>query len=153
MRGRKPIPNVIQLIKGARNAVPEEIPVLDGVLFEPPAKMTDAQKSIWRDAIENAPKGLLRSLDRDLLKIWVVAADLHDQATQEVNTNGMLVKTSQGNLVQSPYLPIINKQAQIMMKAVSELGFSPTSRGRTTLAGGGQKEANKFSKHAARQRA
>lgn len=156
MQGRKPIPNVIQMMKGARGAVAEDesaAPALEGALFEPPATLTESQKVIWRAAVENAPKGLLRCLDTNLLKIWVVAADLHNQATDEVNKNGMLLKTEKGNFIQSPYLPIINKQAQIMMKAVSELGFSPTSRSRTTLAEGGKKETNKFSKHAVRQRA
>ena len=42
---------------------------------------------------------------------------------------------------QSPYLPIINRQAVIMIKAASEMGFSPVSRPRVYAAGaqpGGQ---------------
>jgi phage terminase small subunit len=32
--------------------------------------------------------------------------------------------------IQSPYLPVVNKQAQIMLKAAELLGFSPASRSR-----------------------
>ena len=35
--------------------------------------------------------------------------------------------------MQSPYLAIANKQAQIMTKAAIEMGFTPASRSRITL--------------------
>jgi phage terminase small subunit len=35
--------------------------------------------------------------------------------------------------VQSPYLSIINKQAQIMVKAAAEMGFTPSSRSRISV--------------------
>jgi hypothetical protein len=35
--------------------------------------------------------------------------------------------------LQSPYLAILNKQAQIMLKAGAELGFSPASRTRVQV--------------------
>jgi hypothetical protein len=35
--------------------------------------------------------------------------------------------------LQSPYLAILNKQAQIMLKAAAELGFSPSSRSRVQV--------------------
>jgi phage terminase small subunit len=35
--------------------------------------------------------------------------------------------------MQSPYLAIANKQAQIMTKAAVEMGFTPASRSRITL--------------------
>ncbi len=36
------------------------------------------------------------------------------------------------NILQSPYLAIANKQAQIMTKAAVEMGFTPASRSRIT---------------------
>lgn len=36
--------------------------------------------------------------------------------------------------IQSPYLPIVNTQAQIMVKAVEQLGFSPALRTRIQVA-------------------
>ena len=35
--------------------------------------------------------------------------------------------------MQSPYLPIVNKQAQIMLKSAAELGFTPVSRSRVSV--------------------
>jgi hypothetical protein len=40
---------------------------------------------------------------------------------------GILTKThSTGAPMQSPYLPIVNKQAQIMLRAAEQLGFTPS---------------------------
>ena len=35
----------------------------------------------------------------------------------------------------SPYLAIVNKQAQLMSRAAAEMGFTPASRSRVALAG------------------
>lgn len=155
MRGRKPDPTSLKLISGSRNIRddPEDEPIPAGALAEPPESMTDSQRVIWREAIENAPRGLLRRLDGQLLSIWVVAADMHEKASIEVQKYGMVVTTAkQGVAIQSPYLPIVNRQAEIMLRCASELGFSPTSRSRITLADGGKKDTNRFSNNAARRR-
>jgi Phage terminase, small subunit len=36
-------------------------------------------------------------------------------------------------LALSPYLPVVNKQAQIMLKAAEQLGFTPTARSRVQI--------------------
>jgi len=156
MKGRKPTPTALRLIAGNPSGRPmnkdEPEPLTE--LYAPPETMSPSQQAIWRHAIENAPKGLLRGLDSQLLSIWVVAADLHQTARQQIQTFGLMVKSpTQGIPMQSPYVPILNKQAEIMMKAASELGFSPTSRSRITLAGGGKQAVNRFSNNAAKRRA
>lgn len=156
MKGRKPLPTVVKLISRSqhlRDDIDDE-PIPPGVLIEPPTSITESQKKLWDDAIENAPRGLLRKLDGRLLYVWVVAADLHEMATREVNRFGMIVKSpKQGLPIQSPYLPIMNRQAEIMARYTAELGFSPTSRSRITLAGSGAKSTNRFSNNSARNRA
>lgn len=154
MRGRKPKPTVLKLVSGSKNIRKdiESEPMPEGDLHAPPESMTEKQKAIWRHAIENAPAGLLRTLDSPLLSIWVIASDMHYEAMLQVQKFGMVVKSpKQGIPVQSPYLPIINRQAEIMLRAASELGFTPTSRSRITL-GSGKKETNKFSNNAAKKR-
>jgi phage terminase small subunit len=41
-----------------------------------------------------------------------------------------MVKTPNGYLAQSPYMAILNKQAEIMLRIASEFGFTPASRSR-----------------------
>jgi len=155
MRGRKPHPTALTLIAGnpSRKKLPVAEPKPDGDLYAPPAWLTPDQQDIWRAAISNAPRGLLRQLDESLLTIWVVAADMHKQATLQVARFGMIVKSpTQGYPVQSPYLAVINRQAEIMLRVASELGFTPTSRSRITL-GDAAKETNRFSNNGTKRRA
>jgi phage terminase small subunit len=51
-----------------------------------------------------------------------------------VDKFGMLTKAPNTGLpIQSPYLPIVNKQAAIMLKAAEQLGFTPVARSRIQL--------------------
>jgi hypothetical protein len=50
------------------------------------------------------------------------------------------VKTKEGNAIQNPFLPILNRQALIMMRCGAEMGFSPSARmalGRAAEEGAG----------------
>jgi P27 family predicted phage terminase small subunit len=106
-------------------------PVPAGDLDEPPEWMTDGQKVGWRYAIENAPHGLLKRLDRSVLAVWVIAEDLHRDAAEKVARYGSVIKTPvTGVPVASPYLGVLNKQATIMMRAAAEMGFTPSARSR-----------------------
>lgn len=78
------------------------------------------------------------------MTVWVVAEDIHRQAVQAVVKFGLITKTpTKGDPMQNPYLPIVNKQAQIMLKAAAELGFTPSSRSRVEVSGSAT-QGNKF---------
>ena len=52
-----------------------------------------------------------------------------------VEKYGMLTKAPNTGLpIQSPYLPVVNKQALIMLRAAEQLGFTPGSRSRVQIA-------------------
>nr|PZN76198.1 MAG: phage terminase small subunit P27 family [Pseudomonadota bacterium] len=136
MKGRKPKPTHLKLVAGnpGKRALNRGEPVPEGDLTDPPEWLTPEQKESWRYAIDHAPSGLLKKLDRSALTVWVVAEDLHRQATQAVAKFGLITKSpKQGEPIQNPYLPIVNRQAQIMLKAAAELGFTPSSRSRVTV--------------------
>jgi P27 family predicted phage terminase small subunit len=137
MRGRKPVATHLKFLRGnpGKRALNPNEPKPIGDLADPPEWMSEGQRAGWVYAIENAPRGLLKKLDRSVLVTWVVAEDLHRQATGQVEKYGMLTKTpGTGAPMQSPYLPIVNKQAQIMLRAAEQLGFSPSARSRVQLA-------------------
>ena len=46
------------------------------------------------------------------------------------------MKTKDGNAIQNPFLPMVNRQALIMMRAGAEMGFSPSSS--ASLGRGGE---------------
>jgi P27 family predicted phage terminase small subunit len=173
LRGRKPTPTHLKIVSGnpGRRALNEDEPQPIGELLAAPGWLTDSQKEIWRFAVEHAPKGLLRSLDRDLITDWVTAVDEFQRAEIELQKGGTVIEEGGGQritvmpdgrqirtvrskkLVPSPWTKIRDRASQRIMKATSELGFSPTSRSRISLAGGGKKETNRFANNAANRRA
>jgi len=171
VRGRKPTPTHLRLLDGNAGKRPlnRDEPQPVGDLLAPPAELTAEEREIWCYAIEHAPRGLLRLLDLKLFLGWVLAAaevDLAEKMLREhgrevkkggdqritINPDGTQVKTVRSvTMVLSNWVKIRREAFQRMMKATSELGFSPTSRSRITLAGGGKKETNRFSNNAARR--
>ena len=137
MRGAKPKPTHLKIVAGnpGKRLLNKREPKPVGNLKEPPEWMTESQKVIWLKAIRSAPAGLLKELDESVLSVWVVAADYHREASHRVARFGMMTKTPRtGEPVQNPYLAVVNKQAQIMLKAAAEMGFTPSSRSRVAIS-------------------
>lgn len=148
-RGRKPKPSYLRALDGNAGRRPanadEPAPKEPLKAEEPPAWMDGQQAAAWRYAMEHAPEGMLRSLDRSILSAWVVAEVLHSDAATRVQKLGTILKSKEqrnaaGEVIsggvpyQNPWLSVLNKQALIMMKAAAELGFTPSSRSRVKVS-------------------
>jgi P27 family predicted phage terminase small subunit len=139
VRGRKPVPTHLKELMGnpGKRPINQNEPRPAGELYAAPEWMSESQREGWGYVITHSPKGLLRQLDRSILSVWIVAEDLHREAAEKIAQYGLLTKSPNAGLpLQSPYLAILNKQAQIMLKAAAELGFSPSSRSRVQVEGG-----------------
>jgi P27 family predicted phage terminase small subunit len=55
------------------------------------------------------------------------------EATEAIQKFGSMVKSPTGYPMQSPYIAIANRQAEIMMRIASEFGFTPASRSRISM--------------------
>ncbi|QXQ08274.1 P27 family phage terminase small subunit [Sphingosinicellaceae bacterium] len=96
--------------------------------------MSADQKIGWRYYIDAAPAGMLKLCDLPALATLVIAADLQRQASLKLQEGiGLLVKAGNGTPVPSPYVTIVARQSDIMLRASAELGFTPTSRGRVVM--------------------
>lgn len=128
--GRKPTPTVLKQLHGnpGKRALPVDEPEGVGDLWSPPSWFDDQQREQWHYAVDHAPPGLLTGTDREVLAIWCVACVEHAKAAQEVRKLGQVVKTKDGNAIQNPFMGIMNRQAMVMLKAGSEMGFSPAAR-------------------------
>ena len=146
--GRKPTPTALHKLHGTLNTTRhrgrlEAEPAVDrSPRLEPPDWLTEDQKAGWRYAVEHAPRDVLASIDRGVLLIWVEAEDRHRRAVlaqarldAAAPLMPFLQKTKDGNVIQSHYLGIINRAAALMLKAASELGFSPAARPRLVAPG------------------
>jgi len=104
-----------------------------GDLDEPPPDLTDSQEDIWRYCVKNMPAGVMKRIDRDILRLWVEASDRHNvarlmQAALDRDSKlKLLIKTPDG-FAPSPYNDILDKTARTMIRLAQELGFSPAAR-------------------------
>ena len=148
--GRRPKPTALHALHGTANTTrhahraTEPQPPGDD-LEDAPDWLTDDQKAGWLYALQHAPRGLLKPIDRTVLVVWVEAEDRHRRASMAQAvldarnpTMPMLLPRSRGaqkgtELVESPYVRIITRAAETLMRAVSELGFSPASRPRLSV--------------------
>jgi P27 family predicted phage terminase small subunit len=153
MRGRKPKPTALRLLDGnaGHRPINRDEPIPLGDLGAAPDWFTPAQKQHWDIALSNAPIGMLKRLDASTLAVWSIAADLHQRACEaqaklDASTAlPLLTKSPSGMAMQSPYLGIVNRQALIMLRAASELGFTPSSRSRVKTNAASAK-ANRFAR-------
>lgn len=87
---------------------------------------------------------LLTQLDRAALAAYCGAYELWAEATEAIQKYGSMVKSPSGYPIQSPYVAVANRQAEIMMRIASEFGFTPASRSRITVPSDQPREASLF---------
>ena len=141
--GRRPKPTALHKLHGTYNATNHgrdraQEPIPMGDLEEPPHDLTDSQEAGWRYAVANMPRGVVKLIDRGILKVWVEAEDRHNtarlmQAMLDQDTKLKLLVKGPNGLEPSPYNTILDKCAQTMFRAAQELGFSPAARPRLKL--------------------
>ena len=151
--GRKPKPTHLHLIEGTfdvsrhrKRLKTEPKPV--GNLSEPPAWFSEGQRDVWAYGLRHAPAGLLKAIDMSTYVAWVVACDTHRLAAEflaKKAAEGLLIRSARG-LIQNPMVEVMNRQALIMLKHASEMGFTPS--GRTRVAVDPKVEVNPFDEFA-----
>jgi P27 family predicted phage terminase small subunit len=103
----------------------------DTILPDSPPELTTAAKREWdRLVAELSPFRILTSLDRPALAAYCSAYALWAEATKALQEHGLMVRSPTGYPIQSPYLSIANRQAEIMMRIGAEFGLTPASRSR-----------------------
>jgi P27 family predicted phage terminase small subunit len=132
MRGRKPKSAIVHIVNGnpGKRPINEHEPIAPGDLGEPPPDLTDDQIKLWAYAIQHAPKGVLRLIDRDVLRAWVIAADLHRTAAARVAKDGIISTGAEGQPMRHPAIAVLRDATSMMMRAAEQMGFSPTARAR-----------------------
>lgn len=117
---------------------------------EPPPHLTEAQRAIWSQCLADAPAGILAAIDAATLESYVVALDEHRRAVAAQNALDLgkslpfLTKGANGTPMVSPYLRVIARAGDRVIRAAAELGFSPAARARLAInasPGGGQTSA------------
>ena len=136
MRGRKPKPTRLKWLAGnpGKRPLNENEPLPRVELPTCPKELSPAAKREWKRLVgELASLNMLTNLDRGALATYCQAYAMWTEAIQNVQKFGTMVKSPTGYPVQSPYVSIANRQAEIMMRIASEFGFTPASRGRISV--------------------
>jgi P27 family predicted phage terminase small subunit len=133
MRGRRPKPTSLKVLAGnpGRRPLNPNEPQPELQVPDCPAELGPVARREWDRLVgELAKLNLLTNLDRAALAAYCGAYALWAEATEAIQKFGTMVKSPSGYPIQSPYVAIANRQAEIMMRISSEFGFTPASRSR-----------------------
>jgi len=94
------------------------------------------QTETWEWAIRTMAPGVLKTCDAQTLRLFCEAEERHHIAEMELREYNetarykLIVATPTGGLAQHPANRILNETTTLMIRLISELGFSPASRPR-----------------------
>jgi len=138
VRGRKPTPTHLRLLKGnpARRPLPEGEPQPDAVVPEKPDWLNAAAAEEWdRIVPQLLALGLLTDLDRAVLvkycQAWAAVVELE----REIEENGWWVPTGEGGRRRNPAAASLREAWERLQSAASEFGMTPVSRSRLGTTG------------------
>ena len=134
MSGRKK-PTALKLIQGTNRADRANLaePMPHGDLVDPPAYFGEEEREVWGYAMTHAPKGLLKMIDSSHMEVWVNALVAYRIAGAEVKNSGQTISAANGATVINPAMSIQNRQAVLLMRSATDMGFTPSSRTRISF--------------------
>jgi P27 family predicted phage terminase small subunit len=104
-------------------------------LPECPPELSPAARQEWaRLSAELSKLNLVTHLDRGALASYCAAYGFWTEALEQIQKYGTMVKSPTGYPIQSPYLAIANRQAELIIRIASEFGFTPASRSRISIS-------------------
>jgi P27 family predicted phage terminase small subunit len=136
MRGRKPTPTALKLVRGnpGKRPLPENEPHPEAGAAMPEWLSPEAAKHWPMIARQLDDAGVLTEMDAQALALYCEAFARWKHANEQVVRYGAVVKAPSGYPVQSPFLSIANKAFEQMTKLLVEFGMTPSSRSRVTGA-------------------
>lgn len=137
MRGRKPIPTALKLLRGNPGKRPlnrdEPTPALE--MPDPPALLEGEALAKWRELTALlAEAQILTRLERDALTVYCQTWAEWTAATRKLQKFGSVIKAPSGYPVQSPYVAIANQAKLHLRGLLADFGMTPSARARVSKA-------------------
>ena len=151
VRGRKPTPTALRLLRGnprkhpVNRREPTPAPLPDDPA--PPAWLDESAQAEWRRLAPMLTRlGVLTETDADALAAYCEAWVTWKHATQRMRQFGMVVKAAKdGELpVISPYVKIAHHAMAQMRAFLVEFGMTPSSRARIRTAAPAETPVSKW---------
>lgn len=140
MKGRKPTPTKLRLIKGnpGKRPLPVDEPTPDPAIPEKPDCLdAEASKEWDRIAPELERLGLLTQLDRAILTKYCQAWSAVVALEREIAESGWWVPTGDGGRKRNPAAASLNEAYKRLFAAATEFGGTPAARVRLATPNGG----------------
>lgn len=131
MRGRKPIPTNVRLLRGdIPSMINDDEPVPSEGIPTCPSKHPEIKK-IWEYTVDQLSKmRTVTMADRDTLLAYCEAVNMHRIASQLMAKEGVVIPGSHGGLVCHPAQKIQREAAQLIRALGTEFGLTPSARTR-----------------------
>lgn len=137
MAGRRPKPTALKRLAGNPGKRPLNEREPQPVVKIPacPRHLTGEARREWRRiSAELVLLGVVTVIDRAALAAYCTAWARWVDAETQVAKLGTIVRTSNGNLIQNPYLAVANRAMEQMTRLAAEFGMTPSSRSRVQVA-------------------
>jgi P27 family predicted phage terminase small subunit len=136
MRGRKPLPTNLKLVRGnpgKRKTNPKEPKPKSGTPACA-AHLNATARGEWkRVSKELRTLGLLTNIDRSALAAYCQTYARWSEAEKGIKETGLVIETKDGNVIQNPLVGIANTALKLMHKFLVEFGMTPSSRSRISV--------------------
>lgn len=141
MRGPKPSPTNVKMVMGnpGKRPLPQNEPRPKSGKPCAPAHLNEDAKLEWvRVERELESLGILSGLDRAAFAAYCQAYGRWVQAERTLSkmnnqAEGLVIKTSNGNMIQNPLVGIANKAMADMVRYAAEFGMTPSARSRVSV--------------------
>ena len=131
MRGRKPTPTNLRLIRGTDRPDrmnPDE-PVVPVTVPDPPDHLTDDEKAVFLTRAKMlAGMRVMSDVDVDALAMYAVSFCRMVRADKKVHEQGEVLLSPKNYPIQNPNLAIANKARDECRRLLAEFGMTPSSR-------------------------
>ena len=137
MRGRKPHPTEVKLLRGNPGRRPLNLnePKHETIDTAVPAELTDPlAQSEWSRIIATLSRGHVTTVDRSTLIGYCVKWAQWQTLEAAAALEPALVHTPSGYPIPNPLLGMANTAFKLMLKSAAELGITPSSRTRIVVA-------------------
>jgi len=147
-RGPGKEPTKLRLLKGnpGKRALPRNEPEPPPLpTINPPEYLSQAGRVVWE---RNAPVlialNILTQADADTFATLCEALAEHHEATKKIEDEGFTTRSDKGNLLQSPWVGIRHRAADVIAKYASRFGMTPSDRVALAIEKPAQDDFDKF---------
>jgi len=134
LRGRKPTPVSEKILLGNPGGRPLKtvVPKVKSGRIACPPEVADDPKALeyWEHFVTATGPGHLMPVDAPMLAELCLTLSMLHSARAKLRVTGDVMKSKDGGFYQSPWLTVVNRQREAMIKLMSNLALSTAERNR-----------------------